>query len=254
MITVCSNCSSRIQIEDDKLGTGRTLRCPKCKHEISTAPASPASEKSALAVGNSPATEGRRPELPSPAPLFEAESRTANGGSVADGDKLAQLIAALLAQNDNKLIGDPSDRPSWDKRKVLVCTPEEVRSKIARLLTDEGYKVFVANDTKQAVERMRENQLDIVLLEPQFDAGDQGAAFVVREVNVLRPSQRRRLFFVLLSPSLRTMDAHAAFLNNVNAVVHIKDLDELVRVLSHGLRDFNELYKDFNAALRLTPI
>lgn len=251
MITVCSNCSSRIQIDDDKLGAGRTLRCPKCKHEISTAPASPASEKSALAVGNSPATEGRRHELPSPAPLFEAESK---GGSVPDGDKLAQLIAALLAQNDNKLMSDPSDRPSWDKRKVLVCTPEEFRSKIARLLTDEGYKVFVATDTKQAVERMRENQLDIVLLEPQFDAGDQGAAFVVREVNVLRPSQRRRLFFVLLSPSLRTMDAHAAFLNNVNAVVHVKDLDELVRVLSHGLRDFNELYKDFNAALSLTAI
>jgi len=114
--------------------------------------------------------------------------------------------------------------------------------------------VFVATDTKQAVERMRENQLDVVLLEPQFDAPDQGAAFVVREVNVLRPAQRRRLFFVLLSPSLRTLDAHAAFLNNVNAVLNVKDINEVLRVLDQGLREYNELYKDFNTALSLTAI
>ena len=63
---------------------------------------------------------------------------------------------------------------------------------------------------------MRSNKMDVVLLEPQFDPAEQGSAFVIREVNVLRPTQRRRTFFVLISPSLRTMDAHAAFLSNVN--------------------------------------
>jgi len=92
------------------------------------------------------------------------------------------------------------------------------------------------------------------LLEGQFDATEQGAAFVVREINVLRASHRRRLFFVLLSPSLRTMDAHAAFLNNVNAVVNLADLDQLPEVLDIALREFNELYKDFNGALSLAPL
>ena len=66
---------------------------------------------------------------------------------------------------------------------------------------------------------MRENRLDVVVLDQDFDPIEQGAAFVTREVSVLRPAQRRRLFFMLLSPVLRTMESHAAFLHNVNAVV-----------------------------------
>jgi hypothetical protein len=50
------------------------------------------------------------------------------------------------------------------------------------------------------------------------------------------------------------MDAHAAFLNNVNAVINVKDISELKSVLDEGLREYNELYRDFNAALNLTAI
>jgi hypothetical protein len=101
---------------------------------------------------------------------------------------------------------------------------------------------------------MRSKQLDVVLLEPQFDPAEQGSAFVVREVNVLRPAQRRRLFFVLFSPSMRTMDAHAAFLNNVNAIVNVNDFDDLERVMDVALREFNELYREFYTASGLTAL
>ena len=253
MIIVCSNCTSRLQVDDEKLNGRRTFRCPKCNQEIYASAASPASEKSALALGNSPATEGRRYEHPSPAPLFEPETG-AHKPVFSDTEKLMQALAGLLTQGEKKQVGDSLERAPWDRRKVLVCTPEEHRSRLAGMLTQEGYQVFVASDTKQAVERMRENPLDVVLLEPSFDTADQGAAFVVREVNVLRPAQRRRVFFVLLSPSLRTMDAHAAFLNNVNAVVNLRELDDLVRVLGHALREYNDLYKDFNSAIGVTAI
>ncbi len=248
MITVCSNCSSRIQLDDNKAVLAD--RCPKCNHDLLSSARSPASEKSALAIGNSPATQGRRYEQSSPAPLFELEPDKST--SMGDGEKLVQMLASLLTKKEG--LADPLERPAWNPRKALICTTEENRSKLAGLLAQRGYQVFVATDTKQAVERMRENQLDVVLLEPQFDAPDQGAAFVVREVNVLRPAQRRRLFFVLLSPSLRTLDAHAAFLNNVNAVLNVKDINEVLRVLDQGLREYNELYKDFNTALSLTAI
>ena len=114
--------------------------------------------------------------------------------------------------------------------------------------------MFVAKDSRQAIETMRSNQFDIVLLEHEFDPAEQGAAFVVREINILRPSQRRRLFFVLLSTSLRTMDAHSAFLNNVNAVVNLADVGDLPRILEVGLREFNELYREFNVAFNLPAV
>jgi hypothetical protein len=98
---------------------------------------------------------------------------------------------------------------------------------------------------------MREKQLEILLLDPQFDPVEQGGAFVIREVNVLRPAQRRRLFFTLISSSFRTLDAHAAFLNNANAVVSSNDLDDLPKILEQGLRAFNDLYEEFNAAFKM---
>jgi hypothetical protein len=96
---------------------------------------------------------------------------------------------------------------------------------------------------------MRENELDVVLLDPRFDPTEQGPVFVTREVNILRPAQRRRLFFVLLSPSLRTMDSHTAFLNNVNAIINVNEIDELPKLIEHRLREYNELYKEFNNVL-----
>jgi len=77
---------------------------------------------------------------------------------------------------------------------------------------------------------------------------------VTREVNVLRPAERRRLFFVSLSSSKRTMDKHAAFLQNVNLSVNFNELVDLPDILDQSMREFNELYKHFNTALNVTPL
>jgi hypothetical protein len=50
------------------------------------------------------------------------------------------------------------------------------------------------------------------------------------------------------------MDAHGAFLSNVNAVVNITEIDELPRILDVALREFNELYRDFYAASGLKAL
>jgi CheY-like chemotaxis protein len=164
------------------------------------------------------------------------------------------MLLDLLSKGTAQKNDNPMARPSWDKRKALVCMSETYRDVIARKLTDSGFQVFVAEDTRQAIETMRANKMDVVLLEPQFDPTEQGSAFVVREINVLRPPQRRRLFFVLLSPSVRTLDAHAAFLNNVNAVVNTTDIEELPRIMEVALREFNELYREFYSAFSLTAL
>jgi hypothetical protein len=50
------------------------------------------------------------------------------------------------------------------------------------------------------------------------------------------------------------MDAHAAFLQNVNAVVNLRDVEDLSGVLAHALREYNELYKDLHLALNVTAL
>jgi predicted Zn finger-like uncharacterized protein len=252
MIIVCQKCSTRLQIDDEKSPNRPfNVRCPKCNNSVSAGPASPATEQSALAVGGSPATDHPRFEQSTarayePATTGTAEDTGTNDDTVR---RLFDLLSKGTKQNDN-----PTARPAWDKRKALVCTSEPYRDVLARKLTQSGCQVFVAEDTRQAVETMRANKMDVVVLEPQFDPAEQGSVFVIREINVLRPPQRRRLFFVLLSPSLRTMDAHAAFLHNVNAVVNLADVEQLDRIMEIALREYNELYREFYAASGVTAL
>ena len=255
MIIVCQNCSTRLQVEEDKSSARPfTVRCPKCNSTTDANPSNPAFEQSALTVGGSPSTDQHRFEQPIPAPAYETAVSPSQKPESDSVDGAIRLLASLL--NKDLAGGNESeeDRSSSRRRKALICTTEIHRESIARRLTESGYQVYVAEDTRQAVERIRANQLCIVLLEPQFDFVEQGAAFVIREINVLRPSQRRRLFFALLSPSLRTMDAHSAFLNNVNGVVNVNDLEELPRILDLALREYNELYRDFNKAFNLKAL
>ncbi len=250
MIIICQKCSSRLQVDDTKIPVQPfVIRCPKCNSRVDSGQLSPTGEKSAIAVGNSPSTDNRRLDQPTPAPLFEPQQKgDPAGADLSATERLAELLSGLINPTSVGR-GLPKARPAWDPRKALVCVLEGRRESVARGLTENGYQVFIAQDTRQAVDRMRENQLDIVVLDLRFDPVEQGAIFVTREVNILRPAQRRRLFFVLLSPSLRTMDAHAAFLNNVNAIININEIDELPVLLERRIREYNELYKEFNNVL-----
>lgn len=248
MIISCQKCASRLQVDETKVPTGCfSIRCPKCNGTVEFAPPSPALEQSAIALGDSPATGNSRFEQPNPAPLFEVDGSGQEAKPNASAaDMLLELISKLAGQSLPHSHDPEGVRPSWNPRKALVCAPEEHRESVARALAENGYKVFVANDTRQAVERMRENQLDVVVLDARFDPVEQGTVYVTREISILRPAQRRRVFFVLLSPSLRTMDPHAAFLNNVNVIINVNEIDEVPRLIEHRLREYNELYKDFN--------
>ena len=253
MIIVCPKCATRLQIDDEKSPHRPfNVRCPKCSATVSSGPASPATEQSALAVGGSPSTEHPRFEQ-STARAYEPATSSALGATTGNDDTVRMLFD-LLSKGASQSSENPTARPSWDKRKALICTSEPYRDIVARKLSEVGCQVFVAEDTRQAVETMRANKMDVVLLEPQFDPAEQGSVFVIREINVLRPPQRRRLFFVLLTPSLRTMDAHAAFLNNVNAVVNVADIEELPRIMEVALREYNELYREFYSAFGLTAL
>ena len=253
MIIVCPKCSTRLQIDDEKSPNRPfNVRCPKCNNTVSAGPATPATEQSALAVGGSPSTDHPRFE-PSTARAYEPATPAVASGP-ATSDETVRMLFDLLSKGANQNAENTHARPAWDKRKALVCTSEPYRELVASKLTLCGCQVFVAEDTRQAVETMRANKMDVVLLEPQFDLAEQGSLFVIREINVMRPAQRRRLFFVLLSPSLRTMDAHAAFLNNVNAVVNLTDIEQLERIMDVALREYNELYREFYTASGLTAL
>ncbi len=139
-------------------------------------------------------------------------------------------------------------RFNWERRRVLVCVGLPYREAIARTLSDEKYHVFLAEDIEQAIDRMREERMEVVILEADFDEAQQGFAFVTNEINSLRPNDRRRLIFAQMSGSAKTGDTYGAFVNNVNVIFNPFDIPELPQLLERTMRDLNELYNNFNLA------
>lgn len=259
MNIVCPKCSARLQLDDAKAPSSAfTVRCPKCNATVEAQPNESPTDQSGLGVSKSPATESPRFERALPAPRYQPiGSALVEGNGPADApignvDDAAKLLVEILHRSG--VSPERKGRRRSDDKRLLLCVSPTMREPAAALLAANGYDVFVAENTPQALESMREERMDIVILDPQFDPVEQGFAFVTREVNILRPADRRRLFFVSLSPSARTFDPHSAFLNNVNLVVNPLDVEKLPRVLERAIRDFDELYREFNAVPRTSAL
>jgi ActR/RegA family two-component response regulator len=264
MVLICSKCEARLQLDEAKAPSHPfTVRCPKCQTSVSVQPASAefATPEAETLLEVSPVLTRTPFERPATAPLFRPTREASDAAAVSQGgalpglNDLAKLLADAMRQSDGvSTVGRGRTRPAWDRRKVLVCASPAYRAVIARPLADQDYDVFVAENMVQGLGRMREERMDIIVLDANFDPLEQGVAFITREVRLMRPSERRRLFFVYLTSGVRTMDLHAAFLHNVNLVINPSDVDQLPEALEVSLRHYNELYRDYIRALDVAPI
>ena len=262
MVITCPQCETRLHMDEAKTPSRPfAVRCPKCQTNVNV---QPNGEVSTTSKSDQPAAAEAAPRYPVPAferpvtaPRFELQDNENTAASTNEAGAGLNDIARLLAEALNHSTGRTSTsrkRPAWDRRKALVCASPAYREVIAESLATHDYEVFVANNMIQGLGRMREERMDVVVLDANFDPLEQGVAFITREVRLLRPSERRRLFLVYLTSGVRTMDLHAAFLQNVNLVVNPSDVEQLPEALEVSIRHYNDLYRPFNRALDIAPI
>lgn len=263
MIITCTTCSTRLQIEDEKAPVGSfTLRCPKCrnlvkgKREIPNNSNLSSKQLPAGGIDKPKAAPAYKPAIPHTHNQTIDSKKSVQASVGGDENPLLQTLIALLQQGTGGVSNSPngSARYDWGRQRALVCVEEIHREKIAHLLAEKNYQVYIAEDAPQAVERIREEKMNLVLLSPLFDIENVGQGAVRQEFDYLRPADRRRLFVVLLTEDQKTMDNHASFLQNVNLIVNPKDIDALPRALDISIGAFNELYHNFNDALGIGPI
>ena len=261
MLVICPNCQTRLQLDESKIPSNVSkARCPKCQGSVDIRVSSTADTDlhvSLPADMTPPApTVSAFEKPPAAAPFKQPEAASDATQSTPNGfADFAKVLTDLLREKDpiaGKAAGPK--RPAWDRRKALVCTDTPQRLAIAEGLATLDFEVYVAENTAEALGRMREDRMDVLVLESGFDPVEQGFAFVMREIKLMRPAERRRLFFVLITPNARTMDLHASFLNNANLVVNPADIDRMPDALEVSLRHYNELYREFNRALDVAPI
>lgn len=260
MLVICPNCKTRLQLDESKIPSNVSkARCPKCQGSVDIRVSSVTDSDAHVSLPadmtppSPPVSAFERP--PAAAPFKQPEVASDAGQSPNGYNDFAKVLVDLLRQKDpvaDKTAGPK--RPAWDRRKALVCTDTVHRQAIAEGLATLDIEVYVAENTAEALGRMREDRMDVLVLDSGFDPVEQGFAFVMREIKLMRPSERRRLFFVFITPNARTMDLHSAFLHNANLVVNPTDIERVPDALEVSLRHYNELYREFNRALDVAPI
>ena len=237
MIIRCDNCSVSLQLDEAKVPSKTfTVRCPRCQNMIRV-------ERDS--AGKSPSTVDQlKSNSPAPAVKNGAEEFSVKESEFQINNALRSLLSALQTE---KNVLDSKDSSTEKPRRVLLCLGRH-RELVARIMVDNGYKVYIAKKPAQANERLREGKTEILLLSPDFATELGGAAIIQQRVNAMYASERRRLFLVSIEDGATTMNAHDAFLRNLNLIVAGEDLDQLPLILNRSLKDFNDLYLYYNRA------
>lgn len=245
MIIRCDNCSVSLQLDEEKIPGGNfTVRCPRCQNLIRV-------QKGAKGTAGSATVQQLAANQPAPAVENGAQQFAAKESDFQINNALRSLLSALKTE---KTVFDVNDDNIAEKpRRVLLCLGQK-RDEVAKKLAETGYKVYIAQTPAQANERMREGKTEIMIFSPDFAAEFGGAAILQQKANAMYSSERRRLFLVSLEDGGTTMNAHEAFLRNLNLIVNTNDIPQLPLILNRALRDFNDLYHYLNKAMALEAI
>ena len=242
MIIRCDSCSVSLQLDESKIPTGSfSVRCPRCQNLLRV-------QKDASGKGLSAVDQLAASQAAAAAAVEGSEAAEKASGSQINS-ALRSLMTAL--QSDGSALGDddPDERP----RRVLLCLGQQA-DETARVLAKAGYKVYVAQTPAQANERLRDGKTEIMIFSPDFAADVGGAAILQQKANAMYSSERRRLFLISLEDGGSTMNAHDAFLRNLNLVVNTNDIPQLPLILNRAIGDYNDLYHYFNQASGLATI
>jgi PleD family two-component response regulator len=221
-----------LSFDDDRLPTEPfNVLCPRCRQSVTIMP--PPKEE---------------PKLPGLASKMDAVVT----GSQAASDPIRALAELLVAGLKKQPQG--AELSDWERRRVLFCVDEaEMRERLRAALDHRYYEIFSSNTAPEAIETLHNSKAEVVVLTTNFEAHNQGCGAIMQYMNSLTPQARRRLYVVLVSSQVRTLDTYLAFANGVNLTIHPDDVDAFQSIFERSVRDFNELYRPLNQATSTAP-
>jgi predicted Zn finger-like uncharacterized protein len=157
MIIRCDNCSVSLQLDEAKIPNGNfTVRCPRCQNLVRV-------QANANGEKGSPTVQQLRTNAP-------AAAFGENAGQFAEkesGFEINQALKSLLgALSKGNQVIESKDESQEKPRRVLLCLGENKRDRVAKLMVDAGYKVYLAQTPAQANERLREGKTEILIFSP----------------------------------------------------------------------------------------
>ena len=230
MEVVCSQCQGKFKIPDEKLPVEQVvfIPCPRCKFKLTLD-----TRTRKLAVDS-----GFRSDVKATSPLGFQNNNVLQAGDKDAGDYDGGEI--FLESLDS------------EAKTALICESEiAVIPRIQSSLKYLGYHVTVSTAIADALKKMRFQAYDMIILNEFFGCTDPNDNPVLTYLNGLNMSTRRHIFVVLMSKRshVRTMDKMAALNSSVNVVIHVKDLNEMVKVVRRAIEDHQAFYSIFMESL-----
>jgi zinc-ribbon domain len=214
----CEDCQAVIQIPDERVPQSGTFRlnCPRCKRKIQASVKTPENR------------EDSQDHLGLPASLAEKTTLVSNDPS----DALPEVMNYI---------------PPGQASALLCVNRDESRRELKVMLEASGYLVDIPGTADQALQRLRFNQYDVILIDDDFEGKSPNP--VAGYLANLNMNIRRDMFVVLIGKRFKTADHLQAFRESMNLILHSDDLPHLATFLTRGLSEHDRFYKVFTQCL-----
>ena len=145
-----------------------------------------------------------------------------------------------------------TDSSSPREYTALLCLDaQELLDTASSQLTPPGSEAHTASTPEQALSQLYSHSYDVLVLSEHFGGGDAQAHPVLSQLAALPLNMRRKLYVILVGPSLTPCSQAQAFALSVDLVLRPQDLSNLKAFVGQGLRAHEEFYSAFNAVDRL---
>jgi PleD family two-component response regulator len=144
-------------------------------------------------------------------------------------------------------------RPTPDPvpRVALVCVDRgERRTAVVDALTELAYIPDVPADAEEAVDRLRKNPYDVVVVDETYEGSSPLDNTVMKALAATSMQVRRYIFVAQLGAGVTTLDNATAFSRSVNAVINVNDVGQLAPILRRAIADNDAFYRVFREVLQ----
>jgi predicted Zn finger-like uncharacterized protein len=234
MEITCQACSTKLAIPDEKVPQNAVFKvtCPKCQEKIQVSTKTESAEAAPAEEASAPAAF---PPAPSPSVQEDAASEPSMDQEVPD-----DMAPASAAEDDFV----------EDQKLALICFDQPRLQAVAKIaLEGLGYTVHVPVKAEDAIQRLRQNKYEVVLLHEAY-GGSAESNMVLQTIQPMAMPLRRHMCVGLVGKSFRTLDNMMAFVKSVSFVVAERELPKIKAITRQAVSGNDQFYRVFREALR----
>ena len=137
-----------------------------------------------------------------------------------------------------------------DQKLALICFDQpKLQASAKTALEGLGYTVHVPAKGEDAIQRLRQNKYEVVLLHEAY-GGSAENNLVLQTIQPMAMPLRRHMCVGLVGKSFRTLDNMMAFVKSVSFVVAERELVKIKAITRQAVSGNDQFYRVFREALR----